>query len=115
MAGDPLSMAASLVAIAGFTWTSTKTLYNVIDTLANAPQAITDIKSDLEAMQIVLNSVSQVLHDKQSAGLDSVFRQTGIDVALNGCKTVCDDFTATIAKYTIHSTETKFSKRDSLT
>jgi hypothetical protein len=114
MAVDPLSMTASVIAVAGFAWTSSKALYDVVDGLVDAPQAIDNIKNDLVAVQAVLKSLTQVLDDKQSTTLDPVLRQIGIDVALRGCSAVCDDFTATIAKYTTHSTETKFSKRDRL-
>ena len=115
MAVDPLSVSASLIAIAGLAWTSSKALYDVIDGLADAPQAITNINNNLVAVQAVLESLKQALGSKQSAALDPVLRQIGIDVALEGCRAVCDDFKATIDKYTTHSTKTKFSKRDRLT
>jgi hypothetical protein len=112
---DPLSMAASLVAVTSLALTSTQILYNAIDSLVNAPQTIANVKNDLGAVQTVLQSLSKVLEDRQAPAVESVLNQMGLNFALKSCKTVCDDFAATIAKYTSHSTEARFAKRDRLT
>src|SRR5947209_14316427 len=112
--GDPIGLTASFIAIAGLAWTSCQSLYDVINGLIDAPQAIVSINNEITAVQAVINTLREVLKNNQSAALEPVLQRIGIDVALKGCTKVCTDFTETIAQFTTRSTKEKFSKRDRL-
>ena len=59
-------------------------------------------------------TVQKQLKAGQRAVLEQVLHTIGLQVAVQGCGTVCEQFTKTIAKYTKYSSEGELSKRDRL-
>lgn len=112
---EPLGMTASILAVVGATYSSAKALYALIDELANAPQIVADMKTDLSSVQIALNSLEVTIKEGDSTALAPVFERVGIRPALKACSAICADFTATINKYTTHSAASGLRKRDRLT
>jgi hypothetical protein len=106
---------ASLIAITGLVYSSSKALYDLIDGLTSAPELIAEIKTDLSALQTVLTSLEATLKEANSTTLAPVLQRVGITDALNACSKICNGFMGTISKYTKHSTKDGFSKRDRLT
>ena len=58
---DPLSVTASMIAIATLAWQSCKAAYDLIDGLAEAPQAINRSKNSLIETQKTLDTLQQTL------------------------------------------------------
>lgn len=111
---DPLSVAASLIAVVGLAWTSTQALHDAIDSWVGAPQTISNIKNELETLKAVLQALQRLFKDVQTPAVDSVLVDMKVRSVLQSCQDVCDDFKALVTKWTRHSTEGKFSKRDKL-
>jgi hypothetical protein len=101
---EPLGVAASIIAVLGLAWSSSKALYEFIDDLANAPKTIVEIKADLSALDKILESLEALLKDGKPSALATIFERVGIKSGLEACSAVCDVFRATLTKYTNHST-----------
>jgi hypothetical protein len=106
---------ATIIAVAGLAWSSSKALYDFIEGLANAPTMIKEVKEDLTELEKILKSLEALLKDGNSVVLATIFERVGIKSALEACSAVCNNFKATLSKYTKHSTTDSFSKRDRLT
>lgn len=109
---DPVGTAASVLAVVSAAYSSARTLYELIDGLENAPKAIAEMKIEIAEVQKVLQSLEPTLKEKP-ATLAPVF--TAIEGAASACNVVTEDCTQTIEKYTTHSKDGSFSKRDRLT
>lgn len=111
---DPLSITSGILAVVGAAYTSTKGLYDLIDGLQNAPKAIAEMKSDIGAVQGVLKALETNLREKPAA-LTPIFERVRIKETVGACDDITKNFTQTIEKYTAHSKDGSFSKRDRLT
>jgi len=114
---DPVSLTASVIAFSTLAVQSCKATYDLIDGLAGAPQAIANSKTLLSETQKTLDTLGQTLitGPETSSTLTSALRMIELDNTLKSTKSLCDEFSMTIAKFTRHSTESKFSKRDRFT
>ncbi|RYP66843.1 hypothetical protein DL770_008724 [Monosporascus sp. CRB-9-2] len=113
---DPLSVTASVIAVATLALQSCKAAYNLVDGLAEAPQAIARSKASLTETQKTLGALQQTLKagPAPDSELDVVLRTIDLNETLVSVKRLCDEYTAAIVRFTSHSTEGKFSKRDRL-
>jgi hypothetical protein len=109
---DPLSVTASVLAVVGAAYSVTKRLCSLIDGLQNAPNAITEMKADISALERVLQALETSLKEKP-ADLAPIFERVGIEKTISVCGDITEDFTRTIEKYTKHF-NVLFSKRDRL-
>ncbi|KAI8633879.1 hypothetical protein F5Y19DRAFT_462118 [Xylariaceae sp. FL1651] len=102
---DPLSVTASAIAVTSLAWQSCKAAYELVDGMIEAPEAIAKSRSSLIETQKALDALHKLLEtpSERAYVLESI-----------STKRVCDDFTATITRFTSHSTEGRFSKRDRL-
>ncbi|KAF2650330.1 hypothetical protein K491DRAFT_697387 [Lophiostoma macrostomum CBS 122681] len=113
---DPLSVTAGVVGIAAAALHTIHVLIEDIENVKGAPKAITDIKSDLTAVEGSLSSLHQVLDDPEALP-DALKAQIGsknIENAVRGCDIACSDFREPLKSWTKHSTGDKTSKRDRL-
>ncbi|RYP37568.1 hypothetical protein DL767_002876 [Monosporascus sp. MG133] len=113
---DPLSVTASVIAVTTLALQSCKAAYNLADGLAEAPQAIARSKASLTETQKTLGALQQTLKAGSAphSELEAVLRTIDLNETLMSAKRLCDEYTAAIARFTSHSTEGKFSKRDRL-
>ena len=113
---DPLSVTASVIGITTFAWDSCKAAYELIDGLVNAPKVVAHSKNLLSETQGTLNGLKNAITSGSapSAILDSILQEIRLGVALESARAVCDEFSETIRRFTNHSTDLKFSKRDRL-
>lgn len=113
IAMDPLSVTASIIAVATLAAQSTKVAYQAIDGLVEAPQAIAHSKTLLAGTQTALDGLKGTLTTRQDpqARLGSVLQALELEQALRSTQQLCETFGTTIAKYTSRSTE-RFSSRD---
>ncbi|KAK3983801.1 hypothetical protein QBC44DRAFT_278540 [Cladorrhinum sp. PSN332] len=115
---DPLSITAGILAVVEAACTSAKALYDLINGLKNAPKLIRDMNREILEVQGVLRAVSNNLNledpGKQRA-LASIFQDIGLGDSIDACYKVTQDFLETIKKYTAHSNNRDFDRRDRLT
>ena len=115
MMADPLSITASVIAVATLAWQSSKTTYEIIDKITGAPDAITHSRSVLLQTQSTLESLKEtLLMGNNSGAFDAVLQKINIRVALELTQRLCDRFTKVIRGVTSRSIDSKFSKRDRL-
>lgn len=112
---DPLSITASIVAIATLAYASSKALYEIIKDIQDAPKSFLDLNADLEALQAVLNSLKAELEGNgRDAGLSdtqqSCLRELG--PSLQGCSDACDQFKSKLVDIMSHTREGHSSFRD---
>ncbi|KAK8120308.1 hypothetical protein PG999_004428 [Apiospora kogelbergensis] len=113
---DPLSVTASVIAVAGLATQSAKAVYKLIDGLVEAPQTIANSKALIAGTQNSLGTLTGTLttSPNMQARFGSVLRSINIDQTLTFTQKLCDQFNTTIAKCTRHSTDSRLSNRDRL-
>lgn len=111
---DPLSVTASVIAVATLALQSCKTAYNLIDGLKEAPQAIARSKNSLTKTQKTVTALRQTLtaDSEPSRVLNPILDTVDLDGTLNSVHRLCNEFATAITSFTSHSTDGKFSKRD---
>lgn len=111
---DPLSVTASVIAVATLTMQSCKAAYNLIDGLKEAPQAIARSKSSLAETEKTVQALRETLTANfgPSSGLNSTLATIDLDGTLKSVHRLCGEFATAITGFTGHSTNDRFSKRD---
>ncbi|KAJ3534691.1 hypothetical protein NM208_g7437 [Fusarium decemcellulare] len=114
---DPLSIAASVVAVATLAYKSCQALNDTISSLKNVPKIIQDLRNDLNTLQSQLHTLK--------AGLDDIRQQGGqglaagqqerlreLEPALKACQECCEEFTRKLLDKTSHSGANHVDWRD---
>ena len=110
---DPLSVTASVIAVATAALQSARSLHGVVDGLVDAPGSISQSKSLLSQTQTTLGTLTRILEINSASGVvSSVLKEIALSKALMSTKSFCEAFTATVTSFTSHSTDSHFSKRD---
>lgn len=110
---DPLSITVSVIAVATTALQSAKALYDVIDGLMDAPDSVSHSKSLLAQTQATLDTLTGTLKTSSPYGaIGSVVKDTKLDKVLESTESLCQKFTTTLTRFTSHSTDSVFSKRD---
>lgn len=109
---EALGVTGNVNAVASLAWQSSKMLYDLVDRLNDAPQAISHIKSNLSTIQSALDTLRLNLTAEKSATFDSLLQTFRVAEALEGSREECDRFGRKIETFTKHSKSTTFSKRD---
>src|ERR1700744_2300227 len=102
---DPLSLASGVLALTTFGIQSTKTLYDVVDSLRNNGRNIRDLKQELESLEGVLQSLQDVQSDEQ-------VDLSALKLPLLRCGQACRDFANIIKECTARSSGGRASFRD---
>ncbi|KAH7381969.1 hypothetical protein BKA64DRAFT_217536 [Cadophora sp. MPI-SDFR-AT-0126] len=112
---DPLSVTASVVAVAGFAYSSSKSLYDLICTIRDAPQIFLDLNQSLSALSQTLDSLQRNL-DGRNARLSKsqIACLQQAKPTLEGCNLACQEFKMKLEELTSHSKDGRRSFRDSL-
>ncbi|KAK0710402.1 hypothetical protein B0T21DRAFT_387341 [Apiosordaria backusii] len=112
---DPLSVTASVVALATAALQSAKALYDLVDGLVDAPHSVSHSKSLLSQTQTTLGTLARTLKTNCAPDtVDSVLKEIELNKVLESTKSICQGFTAAMTRVTSHSTDSHFSKRDRL-
>ncbi|KAK4656276.1 Prion amyloid fibrils-forming protein [Podospora pseudocomata] len=112
---DPFSVTASAVALATAALQSAKALHDLVDGLADAPHSVSHSKSLLSQTQTMLGTLARTLETNCAPDtVDAVLKEIELNKVLESTKSICQGFTAAMARVTSHSTDSHFSKRDRL-
>jgi hypothetical protein len=110
---DPLSVTASVIAVATAALQSAKALYVVIDGFVDAPHTVSQSKSLLSQTQTTLGTLTRTLETNSASGaVGSVLKEIELGRALESTQSLCRDFATTLTSFTSHSTDLRFSTRD---
>lgn len=102
---DPISLASGILALTAFAIQSTKTLYDVIDSYRNKSRTVRELKEELEALDVVLQSLEGIQTDDQ-------VQLSVLKLPLLRCGQACRNFAEIIEKSTARSSEDRASFRD---
>ncbi|KAB8225206.1 hypothetical protein BDV33DRAFT_164630 [Aspergillus novoparasiticus] len=102
---EPLSLASSVLALAGFAFQTTKSLYQVIESFKSSKRAIRELRCEVE-------SLTQALASLEKASADNETQLTALKLPLLRCGKICKEFEEVIIKCTSHSREQRTSFRD---
>jgi hypothetical protein len=86
-----LSVIASTIAVATLAYQSTKSLFEFIDSLQDAPQLISDVKSDIKAVQDVLKSIELMLEGRKDSNVPGDLQSclSSSRVPMQDCQSIC--------------------------
>ena len=102
---DPLSVASALIGIVTATVQASKALYDTVQSFKNHPRKVRQLKEELEALNLVLQSL-RTLVDHDASTL------TVLELPLKRCQQACLDFRTIILKCCAHSGGSRTSFRD---
>ncbi|ETS76353.1 hypothetical protein PFICI_11740 [Pestalotiopsis fici W106-1] len=113
---DPLSITASVIAVATLAAQTAQAAYRTIDGLIDAPQAIAHSKTLLSGTQNSLEILTETLekNEHMQAQFGGILQSIALEKTLQATNELCKGFSAIITKYTSRSTDSKFSNRDRL-
>jgi len=111
---EAIGLTASIIAIAGLAYQSSKTLYELLDGIQNAPKTLQGLSEDLSAISHLLKSITSAMEDSSDDSFSNGVKKCLEEVkpALAGCGKTCDEFREKMAKIMSHSDEEHTSKRD---
>jgi hypothetical protein len=110
---DPLSVIASVIAVATAALQSAKALYDLVDGLVDAPHSVSQSKSLLSQTQTTLSTLTRTLETNSAFGaVGSVLQEIELTKALESTQSLCQEFTITLTRFTSHSTDLRLSTRD---
>jgi hypothetical protein len=88
---DPLSVAASLVALATFAFQSSISLYQLVDSFKSSKRAIRELREELEAL-------AHTLEDLQKVAVENETTLAALKLPLRRCAKICQDFESNIRR-----------------
>ncbi|KAJ5703573.1 hypothetical protein N7493_011498 [Penicillium malachiteum] len=113
---EAASLTASIIGIVTLAYQSSKTLYELIDSILNAPKHLKDLNEDVTAITQVLSSrkssVEGTSDDELSDGVKNSLRDSL--PAIQGCERVCNELFKRISQITSHSSSTNIRRYDRL-
>ena len=110
---DPFSITAGVVGIVAPTLHCVQLLAKDLQNIADAPDAVKALSTDLQSVDLALASV-QAMTDPQWKSLgDAVTAQS--EAAITSCKTSCERFKTSLDRWTRHSTDGTLSWQDRAT
>lgn len=104
---DPISITASIVALATFAFQSSQALYNAVDSIKNNSRSVRELKDEAEALSSVLVSLTETVTNS-----DADF--SALETPLRKCGELCNASAKVISKCSVHGGAGKFSWRDFL-
>jgi hypothetical protein len=112
---DPLSITASVAAIATIAYASSKALYEIIRDIHDAPKLFLNLTIDLEALQAVLTALKTEFEGNgRDAALSEAQRSClkELGPSLRGCSNACDKFKSRLQELMSNSHDGHTSFRD---
>jgi len=111
---EAVGLTASIIAIAALAYQSSKTLYELLDGIRNAPKTLQGLNEDLSAISHLLKSIKSAMEDSSDDSFSDGVKKCLEEVkpALTGCGKTCHEFKEKMGKIMSHSDEKHTSKRD---
>ncbi|KAF7587360.1 hypothetical protein BBP40_007372 [Aspergillus hancockii] len=112
---DGLSLTASVIAVAGLAYSSSKMLYQTVSNIHGAPGTINHLKSDVQDLYETISDFQKGLQNENTTETLSETQKSTlcqIKPALEGYRSACDAFKDKIVKLMCHSSEGHTSLRD---
>ena len=114
---DPLSVSASVIAVAGLAFSSSKLLYETLSSIRNAPETFRNLKTEVEVLQQTILSFQEGLErdskDETRQGTPEVVLNE-LKPALQACHNCCDKLNGKIVKLLSNSKDGHISLRDKI-
>ncbi|KAF7535317.1 hypothetical protein G7Z17_g13225 [Cylindrodendrum hubeiense] len=107
---DPLSITASVVGIVGAAFQGVQLLSNTIDNIRNAPEAVQNIRDELQLVKPLLTQLDSAINEQRSG----LILGQEINLALENCHRVCTKFNESLNHWMRHSTDQKISMIDNV-
>ena len=98
---DGLSIAANVIAIITLAYSSSKSIYETINSIHKVPKAYHDLNVDLDGLQQVLASLKVELDNKgkdDALSKDQRSCLKELQAPLKGCAGACKEFQSTLSK-----------------
>lgn len=115
---DPLSITASVIAVANLAYSSSKVLFETISGIRDAPESLHHLKTDIGILYNTIYHLHQWLAkgERTDATLSQAQKSNlrEIEPSLAACRTACDAFKAKIDQLLRHSTDGRISLRDKI-
>ncbi|KAF2177363.1 hypothetical protein K469DRAFT_755158 [Zopfia rhizophila CBS 207.26] len=114
MAAEAVGLAASVITIADVAYQSSKRLYELINGFRTASQTLSDLYTDLSAVQWLLKSLKAALGNTEDKSLSDGLKKCLQDFkpSMEAFSKTCDEFREKVAQITSHSTKDHVSWRD---
>jgi deoxyadenosine/deoxycytidine kinase len=112
---DPLSITASIIAVATLAYSSSKSLYQTISDIHDAPETFVHLKTDVETLYQTIHSLQQELEKKDTDAALSDAQKSNlreINPTLQACCSACDAFGSKISTLMRHSMDGHTSLQD---
>jgi hypothetical protein len=111
---EAVGLTASIIAITSLAYQNSKTLYELLGGIRNAPKTLQGLNVELSAISQLLKSIKSAMEDNSDDSFSDGIKKCLEEVkpALTGCGKTCDEFTEKIGKIMSHSDEKHTSKRD---
>jgi hypothetical protein len=103
---EPIGLASGLLALAGFAFQSSITLYKTVQSFQFHPKQLRDLKEELEALSGVLSSLTETVNATTDVDLSA------LDLPLLRCGNACKEFEQEIMKCSSRSGGSRTSFRD---
>ncbi|KAE9367305.1 hypothetical protein N431DRAFT_348649 [Stipitochalara longipes BDJ] len=103
---EPIGLASGLIALTGFAFQASITLYQTVQSIQFHPKQIRDLKDELEALGGVLGSLTETASATTDVDLSA------LDLPLLRCGNACRDFEQEILKCSSRSGSSRTSFRD---
>ena len=102
---EPIGVTAGLLGIATFAFQTSKTVYNLVNSIQKAPQTIRELKNELLALDPILGSIEKIVTSDASKFEDIRF-------PLHECGMVCYRLSSLIRQCSPHSADGSRGARD---
>jgi hypothetical protein len=103
---EPIGLAAGLLALAGFAFQASVTLYNTVQSFKFHPKQLRDLKEELEALSGILGSLTETVSATTDVDLSA------LDLPLLRCGNACKEFEQEILRCSSRSGGNRTSFRD---
>lgn len=111
---DPISLTASVIAVATLAYNSGKALYDLVETYSHAHEIFQELNSDIDGLNNVLRSLQTIGGEDKGASFSEAqcLCLKEVEPAIENYSDACKAFEAKVDKLMSNSTPEYVSKRD---
>ena len=112
---DHLNVPASVIDVVTVAYSSSKTLFETVKGIRDAPESFQDLSTDLDTLQKVLNSLGAKLEPGGQGGHFSAVQISCLEhlaTPLSACSDACSEFKLKLDRIMCHSSDRHTSFRD---
>jgi len=114
---DPLSITASVITVAGLAVSSSKLLYETLQSIRDAPETLRNLRSEVQVLQQTILSFQQGVEQDRAIGTRSEAQELVLNElkpALQACHECCEKLNGRIVKLLSNSKDGHISLRDKI-